>query len=1069
MPVRPLRMITYNIVSAGGNRLNMALRAMNHMHIDLGFLTETKLHHDKYTKNCDGYTIHSTRTNGYQGGVAIFYRNSSQWTIEGIKDFGPNIIRCKIVSGNKRWTCIGVYIPPSETDGETLNWLEQATRNITSKLILMGDLNCNFSAPKDERASDISHAISILNLSDVANHFPHPRGKWTWSQNREGRYIRSTIDYVLADNPLEFTRWVIKIPRFNSDHRAIVTELSVQSNREHRVYVRQRKQFPIQDDTPTTVDKMFEHLRCSLETPKPFDQRDNSWISKETWSLIDRRYELVHKHRTRHHICDVPVSSRTRSHDNPFVQRDAPQGDCCRNCKAIFKDISRRIRKSLKQDRKARAAKVGAEAEAFLANGEIHEAYRTIRGWYRKVTHVPSKPEYVNLQKESKSYQQLYTATTPRGRPLPVNITAYAINDAIPDETEITQALHRLRLGRAPGPSSMTAEALLQWKNANSIDWKILVQLVQQSFTGHQIPLAYARAILVLVPKKDPNTFRGITLLEVLYKLWGMIVHQRAMSVIQFHPGIHGFRHGRGTGTAILEAKLEMQWATVQSLPYFQIFLDLTKAFDSIDRDRLLDILAGYGFGPNIIRFLRTNWNNAKVVLRQMGYFGPPIDSDKGIWQGDVLSPLFLNIIVDCILREWDSRLSKQIIGIFYADDGRLADFDHDSLQRALDILLELFARVGMFPNIDKTKAMISLGHRHPNTESSAAFKRRYDVSLPSHCDRKRRKVTCPHCQKSLSAQYMPTHIRHIHHMVLDSVAAPQETPTTPPTTKRQCIIHVPSCYDIDLSADIIVCPVPDCPTWTPDPAIIKHHLCSRHPLDEFRFHGAHPLTQCKHCGLYMTKITRRHSQSHYCKQFSTRREHAKARLQLAQAAEDAVPFTINGGNIKFVDSFEYLGRVLSSDDSDDMAAFKRLEKAKKVWGQFSQLLKGQGASTETMGRFYRTIIHATLLYGSSTWVLSNVALNRLERFQARCARGMAHRPIQRRSDGTWIHPHTAEVLQECHIRPLHVYIDRRRHRLYQRYAATESPLFQKCSSATCSQRLTGWWTLRLTSDVADK
>jgi hypothetical protein len=47
----------------------------------------------------------------------------------------------------------------------------------------------------------------------------------------------------------------------------------------------------------------------------------------------------------------------------------------------------------------------------------------------------------------------------------------------------------------------------------------------------------------------------------------------------------------------------------------------------------MLDHLAGYGFGPKMIRFLRQNWSNAKIVLRQMSYFGPPISSDHGIWQ----------------------------------------------------------------------------------------------------------------------------------------------------------------------------------------------------------------------------------------------------------------------------------------------------------------------------------------------------------------------------------------------------------------------------------------------------
>ena len=161
-----IRMLVYNIISAGGNNLNVALRAMNHTHIDLGFLIETKLTHNKYTKKCEGYTVYSTQTDGYQGGVAIFYRNTAQWTIEGVKAFGPNVIRCSLVSGNRRWTCIGLYIPPSDSNGEALNWLELATQDTSDPLILFGDLNCNLDHPKGERGHDISSAITLLNLTD---------------------------------------------------------------------------------------------------------------------------------------------------------------------------------------------------------------------------------------------------------------------------------------------------------------------------------------------------------------------------------------------------------------------------------------------------------------------------------------------------------------------------------------------------------------------------------------------------------------------------------------------------------------------------------------------------------------------------------------------------------------------------------------------------------------------------------------------------------------------------------------------------------------------------------------
>jgi exonuclease III len=117
------RLATYNIQHGGGNNLNKALRAMDQMRIDFGLFTETKIPHNMYTKECDGYTVFATRAESSTcGGVALFYRTASlHWSIEGIRAHGPNVISCTLVSGLRRWSLIGCYIAPSETDGATLN------------------------------------------------------------------------------------------------------------------------------------------------------------------------------------------------------------------------------------------------------------------------------------------------------------------------------------------------------------------------------------------------------------------------------------------------------------------------------------------------------------------------------------------------------------------------------------------------------------------------------------------------------------------------------------------------------------------------------------------------------------------------------------------------------------------------------------------------------------------------------------------------------------------------------------------------------------------------------------
>ena len=122
--------------------------------------------------------------------------------------------------------------------------------------------------------------------------------------------------------------------------------------------------------------------------------------------------------------------------------------------------------------------------------------------------------------------------------------------------------------------------------------------------------------MMVLVPK-DSGGFCGIGLLEIIQKLITSIMDTWIKESVDFHDALHGFRAFWGTGTAIIEAKLIQQLATLHQVPLFQIFLDLWKAYDTLDHECMLEILEGYGVGPRILGLLRAFWAWQVVVTRQ--------------------------------------------------------------------------------------------------------------------------------------------------------------------------------------------------------------------------------------------------------------------------------------------------------------------------------------------------------------------------------------------------------------------------------------------------------------------
>ena len=95
---------------------------------------------------------------------------------------------------------------------------------------------------------------------------------------------------------------------------------------------------------------------------------------------------------------------------------------------------------------------------------------------------------------------------------------------------------------------------------------------------------------VVMIPK-GRQEYRGIGIVEVMWKVVAAILHLRLTDSITYHEFLHGFRAGPGTGTAILEAKLLQQLAALREEVLYVIFLDPHKAYGALDRSRCLEIL----------------------------------------------------------------------------------------------------------------------------------------------------------------------------------------------------------------------------------------------------------------------------------------------------------------------------------------------------------------------------------------------------------------------------------------------------------------------------------------------
>ena len=101
-------------------------------------------------------------------------------------------------------------------------------------------------------------------------------------------------------------------------------------------------------------------------------------------------------------------------------------------------------------------------------------------------------------------------------------------------------------------------------------------------------------AIFVLISKGTSGNYRGIGLLEVIWKLLERILNAPLLEV-DLHDYLHGFWAKRGCRTSSIDAKLLQQLVFREQVPMYGIFLDPQKSFNVMNWGRCLEILEDTG------------------------------------------------------------------------------------------------------------------------------------------------------------------------------------------------------------------------------------------------------------------------------------------------------------------------------------------------------------------------------------------------------------------------------------------------------------------------------------------
>ena len=308
-------------------------------------------------------------------------------------------------------------------------------------------------------------------------------------------------------------------------------------------------------------------------------------------------------------------------------------------------------------------------------------------------------------------------------------LETYAIDETLPNGEEILNALLQLNANGAPGVDGITASEIRESEDLKGA----LVHTIQGAWRTARVPKDWATARLVAIPKKSGATkwsdHRGITLLVVASKVLTRLLLQR-MTGITLSDWQFGFRRGRDTGMAIAAVRHLVDETRRTNGRCSIAFIDLQKAYDSVDRVRLWQALQQFGIGGRLVELMQQLYDD-EVIVNVDGEEAGRFSSTAGVRQGCILSPLFFNIALELamsaawpkmrgIKMQTPKGQETEVKVVAYADDVAVVAKTRNALQANLEALAAALAALGLTISVDKTKTM-TLTPKAVQQQSTAA------------------------------------------------------------------------------------------------------------------------------------------------------------------------------------------------------------------------------------------------------------------------------------------------------------------------------------------------------------
>ena len=578
-----------------------------------------------------------------------------------------------------------------------------------SNIIVLGDLNTDVLQP---RSGHYKHLRNMCSEFDLRNVVTAPT-----------RHRQTCIDLVLVSTGVQLTQTAVHPVDGISDHDLVITHLTYPTRSTCPLYTNIRKpsateidrdalcrtvdeqltSFPLATDVnilansltavlTSTYDKLCPVRRIcvpSFSKPKP-----QPWLTPHLRYLLQQRKHLHRKVRSR--PSDQQLMQRYRA-----VRREGTLLN--RRLKSEF--LMQQFR-NMKRDPRGQWCLLNKLSGRAITKSTPAAPLPALTATFAAVVHDPARPGVLQIPAD-------------RDPTAPSTLTDFTLVN-----TETVEALLTTLNSHKAAGSDGIPPCILKSCKANIT--ASLTSIINQSLLSGVFPASYKHAHVCPLFKSGDKlaatNYRPISLLPVASKILEKVVHRQITEFFRDHPELSAlpleqfaYRPKHSCEDALAVSIDRWTRALDNGQRCAILFADMSKAFDRVQHQQLVNELADVGLGGSVLKWFADYLSSRSQQVVVNGERGGTVPCTRGVPQGSVLGPLLF-----CVYIRKVPQIVRNSISQLYADDIAFFVIGTDlsvMLRKLQDDLsaLELYLDdKGLLMNPDKTQFLVLRRPRQP-------------------------------------------------------------------------------------------------------------------------------------------------------------------------------------------------------------------------------------------------------------------------------------------------------------------------------------------------------------------